>query len=62
MIFSYFKNNFYIILIAFIAVNDLEIYQMDVKIIFLYGDLKKEAYMEQPYEFVVNGKKKKENL
>lgn len=30
-------------------------YQPDVKNVFLYGDLKEELYMEQPYGFVAQG-------
>ena len=36
---------------------NLEIEQMDVKMIFLYNDQEKEIYMEQPKGFNVNGKK-----
>jgi len=30
-----------------VAIQDLEVHQMDVKIIFLNGDLSKEIYMQQ---------------
>ena len=33
--------------------------KMDVKIVFLYGDLEKKIYMEQLQGFKVKGKKKK---
>jgi hypothetical protein len=36
---------------------DLEIEQMDVKTLFLHGDLEEEMYMKQPEGFIVKGKK-----
>jgi hypothetical protein len=36
---------------------DLEITQMDVKTVFLHGDLEEEIYMKHPKGFVVKGKK-----
>lgn len=44
---------------ALMAHYDLEFHQMDVKTIFLNGDIYEEVYMRQPNGFVVNGK---ENL
>ena len=41
------------------AVQDLEIEQLDVKMVFLHDDLEEEIYMEQPKGFKVLGK---ENL
>ena len=45
--------------IALVAVHDLKIHQMDVKITFLNGELEEEIYMEQPEGFIVPGKEKK---
>ncbi|KAL0352264.1 UNVERIFIED_CONTAM: Retrovirus-related Pol polyprotein from transposon TNT 1-94 [Sesamum calycinum] len=42
-------------LIALSAINDLMIDQMDIKTVFLNGDLEEEIYMEQPEGFVVPG-------
>jgi hypothetical protein len=36
---------------------DIEVEQMDVKIVFLHGDLEEEIYMKKPERFVVKGKK-----
>nr|GEY25138.1 retrovirus-related Pol polyprotein from transposon TNT 1-94 [Tanacetum cinerariifolium] len=41
------------LLLALAAIHNLVIYQMDVKTIFLNGDLKEELYMKQPEEFVM---------
>jgi hypothetical protein len=46
-------------LIAFAALNNLEIHQMDVKTAFLNGDLDEEIYMEQPEGFRVPGQEEK---
>ena len=46
-------------LIAIVAIHNLEIHQMDVKTAFLNGDLDKEIYMEQPRGFMVPGQEKK---
>ena len=39
------------IILALVAHFDLELQQMDVKIVFLNGDLEDEVYMEQPEGF-----------
>ena len=38
------------------ACLDLEVEQLDVKIVFLHGDLNEEIYIEQPQGFEVEGK------
>ena len=43
------------ILIAIAALRDLEIHQMDVKTVFLNGDLEEEIYMKHPEGFIVQG-------
>jgi hypothetical protein len=42
---------------SMVATFDLEIDKMDVKTMFLHGDLEEEIYMKQPKGFTVKGKK-----
>ena len=46
-------------LISLAAVYGLEIHQMDVKTVFLNGELEEKIYIEQPEGFVVPGKERK---
>ena len=41
---------------ALVAHYDLELHQIDVKMIFLNEDLKENVYMAQPKGFVMEGK------
>ena len=43
-------------LIAWVAVEDLEMHQVDVKTAFLHGNLDEEIYMQQPDGFAEQGK------
>ncbi|MCO5597460.1 hypothetical protein L7F22_051538 [Adiantum nelumboides] len=43
-------------LLALVAIEDLELDQMDVITAFLHGDLKEEIYMQQPERFMQKGK------
>ena len=46
-------------LMAIVALHNLQIHQMDVKTAFLNGKLNEEIYMEQPEGFIVPGQEKK---
>jgi ATP-binding cassette subfamily B (MDR/TAP) protein 1 len=43
-------------LLSVVALKDLELLQLDVKMTFLHGDLDKEIYMEQPQGFASPGR------
>ena len=45
--------------LAIVALRDLEVHQMDVKTTFLNGDLNEEIYMEQPEGFSAPGQERK---
>ena len=40
---------------AIAALRNLEVHQMDIKIVFLNGDLDEEIYIEQPEGFSASG-------
>ena len=46
-------------MLSIAARMDLEVAQLDVKMMFLHGDLEEEIYMQQPKGFMEKGK---ENL
>ena len=43
---------------ALVAHYDLELHQIDVKTVFLNGDLEKNVYIAQPKGFVMKGKER----
>ena len=43
------------LILARVAHMDLQLHQMDVKTVFLNGELNKEIYMEQPVGFIIQG-------
>ncbi|GKD31356.1 zinc finger, CCHC-type containing protein [Tanacetum coccineum] len=47
------------LLIAMTSIHNLIIHQMDVKTVFLNGELDEEVYMNQPQGFIVPGKENK---
>jgi len=47
------------LLLAVVALKDLDIQSVDVKTAYLYSDLDKEIYMEQPEGFKLPGKENK---
>ena len=43
------------LLLSMVAMQSWTLYQLDIKNVFLHGDLVEEVYMEQPPEFVAQG-------
>jgi hypothetical protein len=44
-------------ILSLVAVEDLNLEQLDVKTSFLHGDFEEEIYMQQPQGYEVKGKK-----
>ena len=44
------------LLLALAMLEDWEVHQMDIKLVFLNGMLNEEIYMEQPQGFIIPGK------
>jgi hypothetical protein len=51
-----FKKDSFRIVMALVAHYNLELHQMDVKNVFLNGDLQESVYMAQPEDFAIEGK------
>ena len=51
------KDSFRIIIVL-VAHYDLELHQMDIKMVFLNGDLEENIYMAQPKGFILEGKER----
>jgi hypothetical protein len=51
-----FKKDSFRIMMTLVAHYDLELHQMDVKTVFLNGDLQESVYMAQPKGFIIEGK------
>jgi len=47
------------LILAIVAHIDLKLYQMDVRTVFLNGELNKEIYMDQPLGFKTKGYERK---
>ena len=47
------------LILSIVAKLDLELHQMDVKTVFLNGELEEEIYIEQPIGFVKKGEENK---
>ena len=47
------------LILAIVALMDLELHQMDVKTTFLNGELNEEIYMEQLVGFIIQGQDRK---
>ena len=49
------KMTFVQIVISLVATYNWDLHHLDIKNVFLYGDLQEEVYMEQPPGFVAQG-------
>ena len=46
------------VVLGLVATIELEVKQLDVKIVFLHSDLDEEIYLDQPQSFRAKGKKR----
>jgi len=58
-VFSLVVKHSFRTLLSIVAMHDYELEQLDVKTVFLHGELEEDIYMNQPKGFVIPGK---ENL
>ena len=52
---SVVKMTFVRFLLSMVVMSSRSLYQLDIKNVFLHGDLAEEVYMEQPFGFVAQG-------
>ena len=50
------KHSSIYVLLALVALFDLELQQLDVKTVLLHSDLEETIYMDQPKGFIIEGK------
>ena len=53
------KMTYVRLFISLTATNNWDLYQLDIKNVFLHGDIQEEVYMEQPPGFVAQGEVKR---
>ena len=54
-----YKKKIHLNVMAIAVINKLEIYQINIRISFLKGDLDKDIYIDQLEGFVINGQENK---
>ena len=55
LFFSVAKIAYVCLLLSMAAMRSWPLFQLDIKNVFLHGDLTEEVYMEQPLGFVAQG-------
>lgn len=58
IIYPIFMKDSFIIIMMFVTYFDLELHQMDVKLMFLNGDINEMIYMAQLKNFLLGDQKK----
>ena len=51
------KMTYVQLFISLVATYNWDLYQLNIKNVFLHGDLQEEVYMDQPPRFVAQGEK-----